>query len=262
MWVHNLDPVLFAVFGLEVRYYGLAYILGFLISVWWMKYLVGKKKIDWSMDEIWDLMFWLMVGVLVGSRLFEIFWEPSIYLNRPWELLFIWKGGMSFHGGLVGIVIAGVWWCRRKGKDFWRVADALSVPTMLALALGRVANFINGELVGWVWDGSWCVNFRQTGGGDVCRHPSTLYAAGKRFVVFGWLVLLSWRESFKPGFIFWNFVLFEGAGRFFVDFYREDVLYWGLSLGQWFSVVMVIVSLAVFWKGYRSEWKSLLKGKK
>jgi len=259
MWVHNLDPVLLGLGGLEIRYYGLVYVMGFFISIWWMFYLRKKGKLELSKEEIWDFGFWLMLGVIIGSRVFEIFWEPGIYLLRPWELLMIWKGGMSFHGGLVGIVIAGWLFCKRKKLNFGRIADILSLPTILALGLGRVANFINGELVGRISSVRWCVVFP---GYEECRHPSTLYAAGKRFLVFFWLGWLFFKEGvfkFKEGFIFWNFVFFEGLGRIIVDFYREDILYFGFSLGQWFSLVMVLAALVVFWKFYKEDWKKLLK---
>ncbi|MFH1683055.1 MAG: prolipoprotein diacylglyceryl transferase [Candidatus Woesearchaeota archaeon] len=256
MWIHNLDPVILHLGFLEIRYYGLVYVLGFFIAIGWMFYLKGKQRFDLDQEEIWDLCFWLMLGVLIGSRLFEIFWEPGIYLTRPWELLMIWKGGMSFHGGLVGIITAAWLFCKKKKISFYKIADVMSVPTILALALGRIANFINGELVGRITAVDWCVVFP---GYEGCRHPSTLYAAGKRFLVFGWLLFLSFKQEFKAGFIFWNFVFWEGLGRIIVDFYREDTLYFGFSLGQWFSSVMVLVALFMFIRFYREDWKNLLK---
>ncbi|OGW70885.1 MAG: prolipoprotein diacylglyceryl transferase, partial [Nitrospirae bacterium RIFCSPHIGHO2_02_FULL_40_19] len=193
---------------------------------------------------------------------FMIFWDPRTYLLHPFNLLKIWEGGMSFHGGFVGIVAAAYWYCRKHHLSFGQMADAMSIPTIFALALGRIANFINGELWGRPWEGRWCVNFKNTGGGDICRHPSTLYGAGQRFLVFLWLGFLSLKEQFSPGFIFWNFVFWEGLGRIIVDFYRENVLFLGFSLGQWFSLVMVITALFVFVKKYREDWKSLLSKKK
>lgn len=258
MWVHNLNPVLLKFGGLEVRYYGLVYVLGFFIAILWMFYLKKKVKLSLDKNEIWDFAFYLMLGVLVGSRLFMVFWDPLVYLTRPWELLMFWKGGMSFHGGFVGIAVAGWLYCKKKKLGLGRMADILAVPAIFALALGRVANFINGELVGRITSVKWCVSFPGYSG---CRHPSTLYAAGKRFLVFGWLLWLFFKEEvfrFKEGFIFWNFVFFEGLGRIIVDFYREDTLYYGFSLGQWFSLVMVIVALAVFVGFYREDWKKLL----
>ena len=131
----------------------------------------------------------------------------------------------------------------------------ISTPAIFALALGRIANFINGELIGRVWNGKWCVIFPDYG--ESCRHPSTLYAAGKRFLIFFYLAWLSLKKEFKPGFIFWNFVLLEGLGRIIVDFYREDILHYGFSLGQWFSLIMVIFAIVMLFKKHKSDWKKI-----
>ncbi|MBU0459269.1 MAG: prolipoprotein diacylglyceryl transferase, partial [Nanoarchaeota archaeon] len=256
MYIHNLNPTLLNLGPLEIRWYGLVYVLGFFLSIWWLAYLSKKRKLNLSKNEVWDFAFYLMLGVIVGSRVFMIFWQPDIYLFKPWNLFKIWEGGMSFHGGFVGIVTAGWLFCKKKKLNFWRMADILSVPAIFALALGRVANFINGELVGKIWNGQWCVVFPDYG--SECRHPSTLYAAGKRFLVFGWLLFLMLKDKFKPGFIFWNFVFFEGLGRIMVDFYRVDPLYFGFTLGQWFSLVMVLIALFMFIKYYSKDWKKIL----
>jgi phosphatidylglycerol---prolipoprotein diacylglyceryl transferase len=270
MWVHNIDPTILHVGPLEIRWYGLVYVLGFFLAVWWLQYQRKKGRIDLSKDEIWDFLFYLMVGVLIGSRLFEVFWEPAYYLGNPLNLLKIWQGGMSFHGGFVGIVTVAWFYCKKKKLNFWELADIMSIPTIFALALGRIANFINGELAGRIFNGSWCVVFP---GYEECRHPSTLYAAVKRFTVFGWLVFLSLKNKFKPGrvtsvrdlplspfapgYIFWNFVFFEGLGRIIVDFYRQDILYYGFSVGQWFSLMMVLAATWMFIKYYPNEWKKI-----
>lgn len=262
MWTHTLNPTLFSLGPLEIRWYGLVYVLGFFLSVYWLRFLVQKKLLALSKDDIWDFVFYLMLGVLIGSRLFMIFWQPDYYLLKPWNLLKIWEGGMSFHGGFVGIVAAAWLYCRKKQLEFWRLADFMSVPAIFALALGRIANFINGELWGRPWNGSWCVNFKNTGGGDVCRHPNMVYSFFQRMLVFSWLFLLTFWKSFTPGFIFWNFVFWEGVGRIIVDFYREDALYFGFSLGQWFSLVMVLVALGMFWKKYREDWRKIITPQK
>ncbi len=268
MWIHNLNPTLLNLGPLEVRWYGLVYVLGFLLGMWWLQRARKKGLIEMTSDEISDLLFYLILGVIIGARLFMLFWNPSYYLFQPWNLLKIWEGGMSFHGGFVGIIVACWYYCRKKNKDFWKVADILSVPAMFALALGRLANFVNGELVGRVWDGQWCVVFPDYG--DVCRHPNMIYSFFQRMAVFGWLLFLSVKREMvektlkdtaektdaakpllKPGFVFWNFVLWEGVGRFAMDFFREDVLYLSLSLGQWFSVGMVIVALWTFKTKYK-----------
>jgi phosphatidylglycerol---prolipoprotein diacylglyceryl transferase len=257
MWIHNLDPTIISFGIFQIRWYGLVYVLGFLLSVAWLFYLRKKKKLTLSKEEIWDFTFYLMLGLIIGARLFMAIWRPEVYLYNPINLLKFWEGGMSFHGGFVGIVVAGWIYCKKKKLNFWRMADFLSIPAMLILALGRVANFINGELVGRITNAKWCVLFSQHD--SYCRHPSTIYGAGKRFLLFFWLMWLSLKDQFKAGFIFWNFVLWESVGRLIVDFFREDKLTFGLSLGQWFSVIMIIVAIYVFYRYYPKEWKKLIK---
>jgi len=253
MYTHNLNPTILNLGPLEIRWYGLVYALGFIITIWILqKY---KSKLSISKDDIWDLLFYLILGVIVGSRVFMILWEPSYYLSNFTNIFKIWQGGMSFHGGFTGAVIAGWIYCKKKQIDFWKLADLIAFPAIFALALGRIANFINGELVGRTWNGSWCVIFPDYD--NVCRHPSTIYAAGERFLIFGWLLFLNFWKEFKPGFIFWNFVFFEGLGRIIVDFYRENALFLGFSLGQWLSLLMVIVTLWVFHAKYKEDCKQL-----
>ena len=278
MYIHNLDPTILSVGPLEIRWYGLVYVLGFFLAVWWLHFLRKTNLLEISQDEILDLTFYLMLGVLIGSRLFMIFWAPEVYLYKPWNLFFIWQGGMSFHGGLVGIVTACYLYCRKKKINFWKIADAMSFPTLFALALGRLANFVNGELVGRVWNGSWCVVFPQYD--QQCRHPNMIYSFIERMLISLWLgyltlkiklengnqtkLLLSnnwinkikrifWPNNFYPGFIFLNFLLLEGLGRFLMDFFREDILYFGFSLGQWFSLVMVFAALIVMIKKSKNK---------
>lgn len=257
-WTHNLNPVFLELGPLEIRYYGIVYVLGFFFSVFWLQYWRKQGELKLSSDEIWDFTFYCMIGVIIGARLFMVFWDPEIYLKNPLELFMLWNGGMSFHGALVGIVTAGLIYCKKKKIPFFKMADLLSVPTMFALALGRVANFINGELVGRTTKMWWCMEFPPH---DGCRHPSTLYAATKRFLITGWLTFLSFtslRKRFSPGFIFWNFVFWDGLGRIIVDIWREDPYLLGITLGQWFSVIMVAIALCFFWRNHRQDWKSFI----
>ena len=258
MWTHNLNPTLLHFGPLEIRWYGLVYVLSFFLAVGWLFYLRKKGQITFlSKDEIWDFVFYLMLGVLLGARLFEVFWEPAYYLSTPVNLLKIWEGGMSFHGGFVGIVAAAWLYCKKKKWSFLMMSDAMSVPTIFALALGRLANFLNGELVGRIWNGKWCVIFPEYG--SECRHPNMIYSFFQRMMVFGWLFFLSFWKEFKPGFLFWNFVFWEGLGRIIVDFFREDTLYLGFSLGQWFSSAMVIAAAIAFIKYYKEDWKKFFQ---
>lgn len=260
MYTYNLDPVLLHLGPLEIRWYGLVYVLGFFLTILWLQHLRKKSKLSLNSEEIWDLIFYVMVGVLIGSRLFEVFWEPTYYLSNPLRFLKIWEGGMSFHGGFVGSVIAGWLYCHKKKISFWNIADAISTPAIFALGLGRIANFTNGELVGRAWDSKWCVTFPAYD--DLCRHPQVLYSAVQRVLLSGWLAWLQLYHEFTPGFIFWNLVFWEGLGRFIIDFVREDALYLGFTVGQWFSLMMIFTALWIFNKKYKNDWKIIFSIKR
>jgi len=254
MWVHNLNPTLLALGPLEVRWYGIAYVLGFIFGGLWLYYY--RREVGLNKDGVYDLLFYLMLGVIIGSRLFHVvFWQPAYYLADPIRALYFWEGGMAYHGGLVGILVVGWWYCRRKGVHFLRIADALSIPALFALALGRVANFINAEIIGRVTTVSWCVDY----GDGLCRHPYTIYSAAKRVVVAGMLLWVAQFKVYKDGFLFFLMIFLIGIGRFWLDFYREDVLYYSLSVGQWMSLGMIAVGLVVLLGWYRKEIRKLFK---
>lgn len=254
-YIHNINPTLLTLGPFEIRYYGLVYVIGFLVVYLYFKHLIKHKKILLSEDELYDLIFYLMVGVLVGSRLFHaIFWEPSYYLSQPWKIFYIWEGGMAYHGGLAGVMLATyLFWRKkeiRKKVSYAKLADYISIPAVLMLAFGRIANFINGELPGKVTNVSWCVYFP---GYDGCRHPQQLYSAAKRFLVFAWLVFAN-RKKHKDGFIFWNMITLIGLGRFIIDFYRDDPTFLGITAGQYFSIAMLVTGAIVLVKYY---WKDI-----
>lgn len=254
MWTYSLDPVLFSLGSLEIRWYGLIYALGFLLGLFFL--LKARERLSLNKDEVYDLLFYLMIGDILGARLFHVlFWEPAFYFANPLEILFVWKGGLAFHGGLVGIVIAAWIFCKRKKISFLQVADVLVIPALIGLGLGRIANFINGELVGRVTDVSWCVNF----GDGLCRHPYVLYSAIKRFALAGVLYGLQKYKVFQEGFLFWLMVFGLGIGRFFLDFLREDVLYLGLSVGQWMSLAMFLLACGVLFTGYKEDVRKIFK---
>ncbi len=240
MWVHNLDPIFVALGPLEIRYYGLVYVVGALCAYWVLERARKQGQLSLSKDSISDLVGWLVLGVLIGSRVFYVlFYNLSFYVSQPLKVFAVWEGGMSFHGGFVGITVAAYLFSRRRKISFFQVADLLSAPLMLALALGRIANFINGELFGKVTNVSWCVVFPPEA---VCRHPYQLYDGLKRFAIAGWLLYLG-REKRYDGFVFWNLVFFEGLGRFALDFLKEEFTVLLLTPGQWMSIVMIIVAM-------------------
>lgn len=252
MFEHNLSPFIFQINGFGIRWYSLVYIFGFLLSIYFLK--KHKDSLKLKDEEIYDFVTYLILGVVLGARIFEVLvWEPRFYFSNPLEIIKVWHGGMSFHGGLIGAMIVTYFFCRKKKIEFGVLADVLTLPGVLALAFGRIANFVNAELIGTITNANWCVNYSNIEG---CRHPSQLYAAGYRFLLFFYLLYL---KSFKPGFVFWNFVFLESIGRFIIDFYREDKLYFNLSIGQWSSVVLIVVSLIVFIKIYKEDWKRLFR---
>lgn len=251
MWfVHNIDPVIFSVGPFEVRYYGLVYVIGFLLAYWILLRFQKKGELNISRDDLDLYIVYLMLGVIIGSRIFHIlFWNPSWYFSHPLDIFKLWEGGLAFHGGLAGSALVTWWFCKKHKLSFWKMADILVIPAVLVLALGRIANFINGNLWGTPTDVSWCVEFQRAEG---CRHPSQLYGSLKRFAIFAVLLVLN-RKKHKNGFLFWMFVTLMGAGRFALDFFREDARFLGLSAGQYLSAIMLITGAYILYKYYRSD---------
>ena len=262
-FVHSFDPVLLNLGPLEIRYYGLVYVLAFVIGYFYFDYLIKKGTLRMTKDELYDLILYLMIGVLLGGRLVHcLVWEPSYYLTQPWKILYLWQGGMAFHGGLLGVFIATYLFWRREGIrkkiPFLRLGDHLSIVAVLMLAAGRIANFLNGELPGRVTDVSWCWYFP---GYEGCRHPQQLYSAVKRFVVFFWLVWLS-RGKYKDGFVFWNMMFLMGIGRFVIDFYRDDYTIFSLTAGQYLSIIMIAIGAYALVKYHMHDIKKVFSGRK
>ncbi len=262
MFVHNINPVLLSLGPLEIRYYGLVYLLGALIIF----YVLRKYSSELSLtkDDIYDLTLYLMLGVVIGSRLFEIiFYEPGYYFRNPFQMIAIWNGGMSFHGGLAGIVLAACLYCKKKNIGLLKLADILSIPAAFVLALGRIANYINGELVGTVANLSWCVDFSKNPNifpVEGCRHPYQIYEFLERLAIGLLLIPIFIKRNskqFKDGFIFFSFVLLFGIGRFLIDFVKEESKFIGLGMGQYLSIIMIVVSLYYLKKHYSYDIKKL-----
>lgn len=254
----NFNSILASIGPFEIRYYGLVYVFGFLLVYFLLWHAIKKKKLNLTNEELDTFILYLMLGVIIGSRGFEVlFWEPAYYFTHPLDIFAVWKGGMAFHGGLIGAILATWLFCRRdsvmkKKVTIAIMSDLLVIPAAFALALGRIANFINGELVGTITNISWCFNFP---GYEGCRHPSQLYGALKRFIIVGILISINLvKKTYKPGFLFWWFIGLMGIGRFILDFYREDVRYFGLSLGQYLGLGMLLLSVFVFIIWYKDEF--------
>ncbi|MEK6835406.1 MAG: prolipoprotein diacylglyceryl transferase [Nanoarchaeota archaeon] len=246
----NVNPDLFVIGPFSVKWYGLIFILGFVITLLWLNYYRKKGLLELSKDQIYDLIFYLVIGVVLGSRIFEIlFWQPRYYFSNPLEIFAIWKGGLSFHGGLIGASIAGYLFSRKYKISLAKLADLLIIPAVFALALGRIGNLLNSEIYGTITNVKWCFNFSNVEG---CRHPYQIYAALKRFLVFIILLIIN-KKEYKPGYLFWIAMLMLAIGRFVLDFWREDPLYYGLNLGQYLSIILIIISGYVLLKIYRKN---------
>src|SRR3989344_1839123 len=258
MFTYDLNPVLLKLGFLEIRYYSLAYILSFIIAIFVLQYYSKKKQINLSKEDIYDYIFYLILGVIIGGRLGHVLlWEPYYYFTNPSEIIKIWHGGMAFHGGLVGAILGTYWFVNKKsikGKvTFFKIADIVAMIFPFLWALGRVANFINGELWGYPSNVSWCVVYE-----NVCRHPYQIYSAIGLFFL-GLFLLWLYRKEYikkKEGLLFFTFIALGGLVRFLIDFFRPDILYYGISIGQWMSLLMVVIGVVVIVKYYILNFKN------
>ncbi len=257
MLVHpDIDPVAFSIGPLAVRWYGLMYLLGFGLA-WWLglrRIAQGAAPIDRRQFD--DLIFYAVLGVILGGRLgYVLFYKPGYYFSHPLEIPAVWQGGMSFHGGLLG-VIAAMWLAARKHKiDFLRLMDFIAPLCPLGIAAGRMGNFINGELWGRPTDLPWGMAFRNAG--PLPRHPSQLY----EFALEGLaLFALLWWFSSTPrsrGQVSAMFLIGYGCLRFLAEFAREPdsflgILALGMTMGQWLCVPMIAAGIWLFaWSARR-----------
>jgi phosphatidylglycerol---prolipoprotein diacylglyceryl transferase len=256
MFINNIDPILLDISPFQIRYYGLIYAIGFLLGYLFLRSRVHKGRLKVTLEQLDQYFFWLVIGVIAGARLFEIiFFSPQYYLTYPIEMLKIWHGGLSFHGGLAGAAFVTWIFVRRHRLNFYDIADAMVIPAALALALGRIANFTNSEHYGIVADAAktpWCVEFVRTAPGE-CRHPSQIYESLKNLLIFAVLFIYDRRktEKYKRGTLFWIFIAMYGTLRFIVNFWREDPssqMMLGISVGQWLSLTMVAVAAIFLWR--------------
>jgi phosphatidylglycerol---prolipoprotein diacylglyceryl transferase len=255
MFVNTLSPYILKIGFFELRWYSLVYLLGFFLC--WYVLRKHHTRLGVSKDDVEQFIFWSLFAMIIGARLFEVVvWNPGYYWNNPQYILAVWRGGLSFHGGFVGILLAGWYWCKKHSLKFAEVSDIVIVPATLMLALGRVGNFFNHELYGPVTNVAWCVQFNGVEG---CRHPAQLYGAIGRLFAFFILLWVQQYRKYAHGFISWLFVFLIGIGRFGIDFVREDIRYLGLSTGQYLSLVMVIVALIALLGWYRRDLKNLFK---
>ena len=235
-----------------LRYYSLAYLLGIVFGYWHLSKMIKAPGAPLAQSHADDLFFWCTIGIILGGRLgYATFYQPELW-STPLEILKLWTGGMSFHGGLVGVLVAIAYVTWRGNLSFLRVCDYIAVNVPMGMMLGRLANFVNGELWGrGPTDVPWAMVF--PGGGDIARHPSQLYQATlEGLVPLVVLLLLFWqtRARWRPGLLVGTFTLMMGLARFTMEFFRQpdaQLLEFaertGLSMGQWLTLPLIAVGL-------------------
>ena len=247
----GLSPVALDLGFLQLRWYSLAYLVGILFGYWYIGRLLQRPGAPMAQRHADDLVFWTTLGIIVGGRLgYVLAYQPAIMAN-PLDVLKVWEGGMSFHGGLAGLILALFFYARRHGLPILRVVDYIACVAPVGQFLGRLANFVNGELWGRPTDVAWGMIF--PGAGEVARHPSQLYSAFlEGLLIFIVLNLLFWRTKarYLPGLLFGTAVLLYAMARFTVEFFRspdpqlmEFAERTGLSMGQWLTLPMFLIGL-------------------
>jgi len=257
----NIDPVLIEFGPFAIRWYALAYIVGLLVGWRYMRVLAKGSPRPIALPDIDDFVVWATLGVIIGGRLgYVLFYNLEYYAENPFAALEVWKGGMSFHGGLIGVIGATLIFVRRRKVQFLPFADLVACAAPIGLFLGRIANFINGELYGRVTDVPWAMVFPR--GGPEARHPSQLYEAGLEGLVLFALLYLLWRITGirqRPSTLVGTFFAGYGLARTTVELFRQPdahigFLLGGTTTGQWLSVPMVVLGLSlIVWSKSRAE---------
>jgi len=237
-----MDPILLNLGFLQIRWYSLLFVLGFVIGYFILQRLAKRKKIKKELIE--SYFIWLIVSTIVGARLFEVlFYSPAYYFTNPLKILYVWEGGLSSHGAMLGMILTTYFFTRKHKMHFYDLADLGVVPVALGAAFVRIGNFINQELVGRITQVPWAVKFQNYEG---LRHPVQLYEAFTNILIFGILYNL---KRLKKGMVFWLFLLFYSTFRFIIEFFKDlpkeygifNLL--GLNTAQWFSLILILVSI-------------------
>ena len=254
----QIDPVLFSIGPFAVRWYALSYVAGLLFGFQLLRRRAARSSDDVSADNIDNFLVWATFGIIIGGRLgYVLFYNFQYFLANPVEIFATWRGGMSFHGGLLGVVIAGLLFCRRHKLSPLILGDMLACAAPIGLFFGRIANFINGELYGRVTDAPWGVVFPY--GGPEPRHPSQLYEAFLEGLVLFAVLNIMWRSEkirANSGVLTGSFIAGYAIARMIVELFRQPdshigFLTLGSTMGQWLSVPMLIIGVGMIIWGSR-----------
>jgi len=251
MFINNFDPVAFQILSLEIRWYSLAYIVGIILGwTYCKKKLIKDQRILNLFD---DFITYLIIGVILGGRLgYILFYNLEYYLENPFEILMVWNGGMSFHGGLIGVIIASQLFSNRHKVNQFVFLDLVALSAPIGIFFGRIANFINSELIGRSTDLPWSVQFILID--NIKRHPSQLYEALSEGVILFFLLSYFFKKNYSksPGKISALFLIFYSVFRFFIEFFRSPdpqigYLILNLTLGQLISILFFVAGILLFY---------------
>ena len=245
----NIDPVLLDLGFLQIRWYALAYITGLVFGWWYCMRLARSTPNNITVKQVDDFMVWAVLGVILGGRLGHVlFYYPGHYLANPLEILKVWEGGMAFHGGLLGVIVAMLVFARKHKFNVFALSDLVSAAVPVGIFFGRIANFINQELWGWATDVPWAVIFTHPNAGGVPRHPSQLYEAVlEGLIPFMVLFILThaFKARFRPGLLTGAFCTLYGLARIIGESFREEEIEidFFLTYGQLLSLPMLLFGL-------------------
>lgn len=263
--LNPIDPVAFSVFGLPIRWYALAYIAGFVIGYYLFRYLTRGKDsaICMTKKQLDDMLTFIVLGVIIGGRLgYVLFYNLPFFVAHPLEIFALWHGGMSFHGGLIGVIVATFLFAHKNSfadksttRNAFRILDVLSVVVPVGLGLGRIANFINMEVMGRATNSPIGIIFNGVPGFETPRHASPLYEAtleGIALFIIMWLIYTKTNLKTRPGAISGLLCIFYACFRIFCEQFRQPdaqigfLTSWGLTMGQMLSGIMLIVGIFIF----------------
>lgn len=247
----GLDPVALDLGFFSIKWYSLAYLAGILIGYWYLLKLIAQPGAPMARRHADDMIFYATLGIILGGRLAYVFFYQPAILERPLDIFKLWEGGMSFHGGVIGVSLGILYLARKNGLSWLRAHDYIACCVPFGLFFGRLANFVNGELWGKATDVSWAIIFPT--GGDVPRHPSQLYEAVLEGLLLGlilWFAFWKTRARYQPGMLVGIFLFGYGLARFTVEFFREadaQLMEFaertGLHMGQWLTLPMILGGL-------------------